>query len=344
MFSACISCRSDLRRNQSLLHLPVGRRIAYELAHGRLWVICHRCGDWNLTPLEDRWEALEECERLFSTAPARSTTDTIGLARIGRGTELLRIGPAASRSDIANWRYGKRLHRRRSWFLYGAAIITGVSLAVLTAIDFSFDNTLLAAWGAAILAVWIVSVHNYLSGKLLWLRLRLASPRAVIRPDDLPEIRLRRTGKRGHLAVILPGGKTDRVLLGTQAADLLAVVLPRLNRKGGTPEEIEAAIRLVEQSEASPQSAGTDTVPWERVLRGTKRIALLKIPTPERLALEMAVEEDRELRALHGRAIRHLPAWEKAEEVAAIADNLLSPEPIRQWLARVRSLKGKPSS
>ena len=34
---------------------PVGRRLAFDPAKGRLWVVCRSCERWNLTPLEERW-------------------------------------------------------------------------------------------------------------------------------------------------------------------------------------------------------------------------------------------------------------------------------------------------
>jgi hypothetical protein len=42
MYTTCLFCNSDLRRNQALEHFPVGRRLAYDAAKGRLWVVCSR--------------------------------------------------------------------------------------------------------------------------------------------------------------------------------------------------------------------------------------------------------------------------------------------------------------
>lgn len=36
----------------------MGRRLAFDGAKGRLWVVCRKCKRWNLTPLEERWEAI----------------------------------------------------------------------------------------------------------------------------------------------------------------------------------------------------------------------------------------------------------------------------------------------
>lgn len=342
MFSTCIRCRNDLGRNRLLSHLPVGQRIAYELTHGRLWVVCARCGAWNLTPIEDRWEALEECERLFTSASVRASDATIGLAQIGQNTELVRIGASATRSDIANWRYGIRLRRRRGWFLYGAAILAGLSIALIPKVHFTIEFPLVAAWVLAIVAVWVVTIRNFLSEKLLKLQLSNARLRDHVSLGDLPQVRLRRSGDRGHIGVILPSRASAPMLFGAPATAYLSKILPLLNWMGGSPNEIEAAIALVEKAEGPALRDEAQLAPWERLLRGKKRVTLIDLPMPQRLALEMAVEEARELKALEGRAIRLQPAWEEAEEIAAIADDLLVPPTIHTWLARLKLLKGKP--
>src|ERR1041384_4565087 len=92
MYRACLFCHADLGANQTVEHLPVGRRIAFDQRKGRLWVVCRKCERWNLTPFDERWEAREECERLFRETRVRFSTDEIGLARLREGTELVRIG------------------------------------------------------------------------------------------------------------------------------------------------------------------------------------------------------------------------------------------------------------
>ena len=49
------------------------------------------------------------------------------------------------------------------------------------------------------------------------------------------------------------------------------------------------------------------------------------MPRPTRLALEMALHEEQERRALEGELWILEQAWKEAEEIAAIADNLLLP-------------------
>jgi hypothetical protein len=79
---------------------------------GRLWVVCKQCERWNLTPLDERWEAIEQAERQFSAAKQRVSTENIGLTRLNDGTELVRIGEPL-RPEYAAWRYGDQFGRRR---------------------------------------------------------------------------------------------------------------------------------------------------------------------------------------------------------------------------------------
>ena len=86
VFKTCVHCCDHLGANEVLSTFPVGERLAFDSVKGRLWVICPRCSRWNLTPLEERWEAIEECDRLFRITPARLATDRIGLAVVAIGT------------------------------------------------------------------------------------------------------------------------------------------------------------------------------------------------------------------------------------------------------------------
>ncbi|HEX2167674.1 MAG TPA: hypothetical protein VHG09_10625, partial [Longimicrobiales bacterium] len=126
MYSHCISCSRELGSNEHIETFPVGRRVAFDPERGRLWVICGRCARWNLAPIEERWEPVEEAEKLFRDTRQRVQRENIGLARLPDGTRLVRIG-AARDGELAAWRYGRQLQQRRlQWFgLMGAAAVTG---------------------------------------------------------------------------------------------------------------------------------------------------------------------------------------------------------------------------
>jgi hypothetical protein len=114
-------CHRPFGANAVLESFPVGRRLAFDSARGRLWVVCKRCERWNLSPVEERWEAVEGCERLFEDTRLKVSTENIGLARHPEGLELIRIG-RPQRPEFAAWRYGDQFGRRRK-----RAIIYGVA-------------------------------------------------------------------------------------------------------------------------------------------------------------------------------------------------------------------------
>src|SRR5215217_2141716 len=131
MYSTCIFCHANLGSNESVEQFPIGRRLAFDASRGRLWVVCRKCERWNLSPLEERWEAIEECERLFSETRLRVSTDNIGMARARDGLDLVRIG-SPQRPEMAAWRYGDQFGRRRRHLLWsGAGIAAAAGIVIL---------------------------------------------------------------------------------------------------------------------------------------------------------------------------------------------------------------------
>lgn len=131
MYRHCIFCSRELGRNESIEEFPVGSRLAFDAARGRLWAVCPGCGRWNLAPLEERWEAVESAERRFVDSRLRVHSENIGLAKLRDGTRLIRVGDALA-GELAAWRYGDQIVRRRwrTWFGVGAAGIGGAALIV----------------------------------------------------------------------------------------------------------------------------------------------------------------------------------------------------------------------
>jgi hypothetical protein len=75
---------------------------------------------------------------------------------------------------------------------------------------------------------------------------------------------------------------------------------------------------------------------WGRGAIGSEpRTPLPRLPLVDRLALEMAANEDAERRALDGELAALRAAWREAETIAAIADGM--------FLARERLLADPPS-
>jgi len=61
VYHTCLYCTKDLGGNQILETLPIGRRVAFDAAQGRLWVVCRSCEKWNLVPFDTRLETIEVC-------------------------------------------------------------------------------------------------------------------------------------------------------------------------------------------------------------------------------------------------------------------------------------------
>ncbi|MDZ4754350.1 MAG: hypothetical protein SGJ11_07615 [Phycisphaerae bacterium] len=129
MFSTCLFCHTSLDANQSIEHFPIGRRLAFDAERGRLWAVCPNCARWSLTPLEERWEAIEERERVYRDTKQRVSTDNIALARLKDGTDLVRIGRPLL-PEFSAWRYGDQLGRRRKRHRLGN-VFAGGSLTTM---------------------------------------------------------------------------------------------------------------------------------------------------------------------------------------------------------------------
>jgi hypothetical protein len=112
MYSSCTFCYSPLGRNEVLETFPIARRVAFDPAKVCVWAVCPHCTRWNLVPIEERFEIVDECERRFRKTSLRYSSGNIGLAWLADDLELVRVGPAL-RPEFAAWRYGKVLVRPR---------------------------------------------------------------------------------------------------------------------------------------------------------------------------------------------------------------------------------------
>lgn len=338
MYSTCLFCNASLGSNEVIESFPVGRRLAFDAANGRLWVVCRKCERWNLSPLEERWEAIEGCERLFRDTRLRVSTDNIGLARVGDGLELVRIG-LALRPEFAAWRYGDQFGRRRRRKLIraglgvgiiGGAVAGGIALGVSAGVGFGSGG-----WW-----IWRGIYAGYR-------RIAYGSPDAIVArvpyedeqngPRVLPlqrrrlaDIRLGTTGP-GKLLLSLPVGREVVHLTGDEAQRAAGYVLPAINWAGAEKHELAEAVRLIEDSRKAPSEFVHDVARQSGLGR-----RLHELPNAARLALEMAAHEDSERRAMEGELALLEAAWRQAEEVAKIADNLLVPQSVDEFLERNR--------
>ncbi len=348
MYSTCLFCHDTLGSNAAIEHFPVGRRLAYDAAKGRLWVVCRKCERWNLTPLEERWEAIEECERAFGATKLRVSTEHVGLARLKEGLELVRIGEP-QRPEMAAWRYGDQFGRRRrkqfatvagASVIVGGVMIFGPMVGIVGAGAFSPMLNLLNAGNSIYRARTLIQVPTS-SGETL--RVRLSElPKTELHADgDGVMLRISAVGTASFMTSWhLNSRKRQVELTGDEALTAAAALLPRLNAGGGSRGDVSRAVGYLEESSDPKELFRRAVGAIEKRERGklyTRGTHLLKnLPTAGRLALEMAAHESSERRALEGELHILEAAWREAEEIAGIADNLFLPESIDDDLARLK--------
>jgi hypothetical protein len=146
---------------------------------------------------------------------------------------------------------------------------------------------------------------------------------------------------------------------GREALRITAAVIPHVNRFGGATETIQSAVSSLDEAggvegylQRLRTSAATATAvtlkPTSRKRKtrqswsGAYNSGLFGLSTPDRLALEMALHEEAELRALQGELAELERAWRDAEEIAAIADGLLSSPGLQTRLEDLRRKVDKP--
>ncbi|NIR46786.1 MAG: hypothetical protein GWN99_20460 [Gemmatimonadetes bacterium] len=332
MYRTCIHCNRSLGENETVETFPVGRRLAFDGAKGRLWVVCDNCRRWNLTPLEERWEAIEQCERSYRDTRTRYSTDNIGLARLPEGLDLVRIGKPL-RPEFAAWRYGTEFLKRR--------------IAIEASIVYN-----------AIVAFYDHMVNNLTGKRMVIARVRDDEGNILpLNRDDMKKVRLVSADTQGGWALHVPhrsgrglrewwlswtasAGGSITELTGSAALRAATKVLSRLNFLGGNDVHVRRAVRLVEDAGDAEILFGERSRKggWQPGVLFDRDVSVIKSMRPEvRLALEMAANEETERRALQGELRELEAAWREAEAVAAIADRLLVPEEIDDWIRRQRS-------
>ena len=117
---------------------------------------------------------------------------------------------------------------------------------------------------------------------------------------------------------------------------MAARLLPRINSGGGGRSTVQDAVARIEEA-GHPEDFLREVTVWRnRGFAGDQTGIVAKLPKPTRLALEMALHEESERRALEGELWRLEQAWKEAEEIAGIADGLLVPEGTDAFLERHR--------
>lgn len=322
MYSTCLFCHADLGTNEIVEAFPIGRRLAFDSAKGRLWVVCRKCEKWNLTPFDERWEAVEDCERRFRDAKKRVASDNIGLARLDEGLELVRIGEPM-RPEFAAWRYGDQFGRRRRRALVIGAGAVAVGGAVV------WGGIATGVLGGATWQIWQAVQYGIRA-----VRNRRIVARVPTQGTDVltvrgkhiakAKVRLSPSGEDGW-NLELPHEHGRVVLEGANAVHVTSLIMPAINRSGASKNKVKEAVQRIERwgtPEAYLVAAAKHySGPVGRHKKHPGAIQHFSIQT--RLAIEMAVNEENEREALEGELTLLESAWRDAEEIAAIADSLV---------------------
>ena len=335
MFSTCLFCHSRLGSNEVVEHFPVGTRLAFDSERGRLWAVCPECRRWNLSPLDERWDAIDECERLFRSTRARVSTDNIGLAALTSGVDLIRIGRPL-RPEFAAWRYGSQLQWRRRRVGIAAGIVgaAGLGAAAIAVPPLLAAAAPFMAMGYTA-PLWVVPgmIAVDVADHFQWERVavRVPSPngrKLVVRVKHMWESAYYSDHHSDDIALRLvhDGGATRYE--GETALRAGSKLLARANWLGGAARLVQRAVQHIDESGDADSflhktASRFSRFHGRRMMARYRRIGALSLVPVERLALEMAVHEESERRALQGELTQLAQEWKEAEEIAAIADDLL---------------------
>lgn len=138
----------------------------------------------------------------------------------------------------------------------------------------------------------------------------------------------------GRSLARLKGHEAPRsvALCGSAAHDLLSRAMVRVNAPGASDAQLREALEVLERF-GSPERL-LDGVAGGSLTLAEKRLSMTKhfrgksashprgVRRPGMLALEMALHEDAERRALEGELDALRARWREAEEIASIADRL----------------------
>ncbi|HEU0298607.1 MAG TPA: hypothetical protein VFR37_04115 [Longimicrobium sp.] len=334
MYHTCIFCSADLGANEAIAAFPVGRSIAFDAWKGRLWAVCRRCGRWNLAPLEERWEAVETADRHFRDSRLRAQSENIGLCKLPDGTRLIRVGEALP-GELAAWRYGDQLVRRRRQYLIAAGVAGVGGLALLGSVVALGVGTGLGGFWSVFAQGWEERQSRKIihrlpadlspTGRELPIRRWHVQGASLVQSEGDVALRIpdvdREKRKTDGWGRVKFGTGPELVVPGEQARLVLGRAMVAVNKKGASRDRVGDAVRLIEHARSAEeylrQAAARGGVLGKR--EGLEKQQLTPVGA---LALEMALHDEQERRALQGELAALEEAWRQAEEIAAIADAL----------------------
>ena len=320
-------CHKSFPENGVFGRLPPGRRLAYDPALGRLWVVCEGCRRWNLAPIEERWEALYQLERLVrDRAKVVSETENITLLEAGELT-IIRVGNAGL-AEQSWWRYGQELNRRKSSFDSARSKLTAYTFGTMAylsdlvglgeeGLNITWDDTPIAdilRWRRFGWAAWHGNQDcPYCNSTLRALRYDLSW-------WVYPEF----DSNTGKIGVKVPCPRCDPwtpdkvySLEGVEAENALRRVLAYQHISGASVGAIKDAAQVIEDAGSAER--------FEAAV-SAQRKSLWGMGQTRSIALEIALNHTVESRmmTLELQALEFI--WKQEEDLARIIDEELTPK------------------
>lgn len=324
MYHTCAFCSGALGGDGGASGLAVGRRFAYDGWRSRAWVICQRCGRWNLTPVDTRLDTVAALERMADAGRVAATTDQVALIRLG-AYDVVRVGKPR-RVEMAGWRYGERIKAREKERLKVVVPVTVAFIGVTIATNVAFGGGMgymIGQFPRLGDAVYTGLVGNR--------KVNIEPPVCghcgaimILRARHVQHARLSRTTHQ-DLALLLRCPRCESVGAMLEGADA-----ERALRHGLTYVNLKKGRRIKRKAEEAASVVERAGGP-EELIAGAARaeLAVSSLKGAQGLALEMAVDEQAEVRDLERE-------WRRAEEIAEISDNLFTPPAIEEELKHLK--------
>ncbi len=324
MYADCAFCSGSLGGDGGQSGLPVGRRFAFDPWKSRAWVICAKCGRWNLTPLDTRLDSIAALERMAGTGRVAATTAQVSLVRVG-AYDVVRVGQPP-RIEYATWRYGERLKAREREKL---KVIVPATIVVVGGMV-AFNAAVGGAMGGMVGNVPTL-VNAIYTGVVGNRRVAIEPPLCdrcgtvlTLRNKHVEHARLTHTAT-SDLALLLSCPKCRSYGALIEGADAETAL-----RAGLTFANLKKGKKLKKKAEEAAGYVERYGGPEEYIRRATRLEPIVKsLAATEALAVEMAVDEAAELHELERQ-------WRQAEEIAEIADDLLPDRRVEEELKRLK--------